>query len=69
MTRALAHLAGAVAILLTSLLWLSLFHAGNADRLVDNLAGAENEYKIVLGAGLLAVILLFVAARDSEVTR
>jgi hypothetical protein len=49
-------------MLLTSLLWLSLLDAGRADRLVDHLAGAENEYKIVLGTALLAVILAFVAA-------
>lgn len=61
MTRAFAHLAGTIAMLLTSLLWLSLIHAGKADRLVDNLVGAENEYKVVLGTGLSAVVLLFVA--------
>jgi hypothetical protein len=35
---------------------------GRADRLADNLAGFRNEYRVVLGAGLLAVILSFVAA-------
>jgi hypothetical protein len=49
-------------MLLTSLLWLSLLDAGKADRVVDNLAGAQNEYKIVLGIALLAVALAFVAA-------
>ncbi|MGZ4816958.1 MAG: hypothetical protein ACXVZV_16210 [Terriglobales bacterium] len=32
------------------------------DRLADNLAGARNEFKVVLGAGLLAVVLALVAA-------
>lgn len=49
-------------MLLTSLLWLSLLNAGRADRFIDNLAGAESEYKIVLGAGLSAVVLVLVAA-------
>lgn len=62
MARAFAHLLGTIAMLLTSLLWLSLLDAGRADRFVDNLAGARNEYMIVLGAGLLAVVLLLVAA-------
>ena len=47
---------------LTSLLWLSLLDAGRADRVVDNLEGAQNEYKVVLGTALLAVALAFVAA-------
>ena len=49
-------------MLLTSLLWLSLLDAGRADRVVDSLVGAHNEYKIVLGTALLAVTLAFVAA-------
>jgi hypothetical protein len=62
MSRALAHLAGTISMLLTTLLWLCLLDAGQADRLVDNLAGFRNEYRVVLGAELLAVILSFVAA-------
>jgi len=62
MARALAHLLGTIGMLLTSLLWLSLLEAGRADRFVDDLAGAKNEYKVVLGAALLAVVFVFVAA-------
>ncbi|HXX01073.1 MAG TPA: hypothetical protein VEJ00_07660 [Candidatus Acidoferrales bacterium] len=62
MARAFAHLAGAIAMLLTSLLWVALLHGGKADRFLDDLAGAQNEYKVVLGTALLAVILAFVAA-------
>jgi hypothetical protein len=62
MSRALAHLAGTISMLLMTLLWLCLLEPGRADRLVNNLAGFRNEYRIVLGAGLLAVILSFVAA-------
>ena len=62
MARVLAHLLGTIAILLTSLLWLSLLDARGADRFVDHLFGAENEYKIVFGTALLAVVLVFVAA-------
>jgi len=62
MSRALAHLAGTISMLLMMLLWLGLLDAGRADRVVDNLAGFRNEYRVVLGAGLLAVILSFVAA-------
>ena len=62
MARAFAHLLGTVAMLLTVLLWLSLLDASMADRLVDNLAGPQNEYKMVLGTGLLAVVFAFVAA-------
>jgi len=49
-------------MLLTTLLWLCLLDASRADRIADNLAGFRNEYRVVLGAGLLAVILSFVAA-------
>ena len=49
-------------MLLTSLLWFSLLDARRADRFIDNLAGAESEYKIVLGAGIFAVVLALVAA-------
>jgi hypothetical protein len=62
MSRALAHLAGTISMLLTTLLWLCLLDAGRADRMAGNLAGFRNEYRVVLGAGLLAVILSFVAA-------
>jgi len=62
MARAIANLFGTIAMLLTVLLWLSLLDAGRADRYVDHLAGAHNEYKIVLGTALLAVVLAFVAA-------
>jgi len=58
----LAYALGAIGLLLTSLLWLSLLDAGRVDRLVDRLAGAQHEYKIVLGTGFLAVALVFVAA-------
>ena len=61
MTRAVAHLLGTIAMLLTVLLWLCLWDARLGDRLVNNLAGARNEYKVVLGAGLLAVILALIA--------
>jgi hypothetical protein len=39
-----------------------LLDAGRAERIADNFAGFRNEYRVVLGAGLLAVILSFVAA-------
>jgi hypothetical protein len=62
MSRALAHLAGTISMVLTALLWLCLLDAGRADRITDNLAGFRNEYRVVLGTGLLAVFLSFVAA-------
>jgi hypothetical protein len=62
MSAALARVAGTISMLLTTLLWLCLLDAGRADRVADNLAGFRNEYRVVLGAGLLAVILSFVAA-------
>jgi len=62
MPRALAHLAGTISMLLTMRLWLSLLDPDKADRIVDNLAGFRNEYRVVLGAGLLAVLLSLVAA-------
>jgi len=46
----------------TSLLWSALLDGRRADRIVDDLAGAQNEYKVVLGTALLAVFLAFVAA-------
>ena len=62
MSRAVAHVAGTISMLLTTLLWLCLLDAGRADGIADNLAGFRNEYRVVLAAGLLAVILSFVAA-------
>ena len=62
MSRAFAHLAGTISMLLTAILWLCLLDPGKADRMVDNLAGFRNEYRVVLGAGLVAVMLSFVAA-------
>jgi hypothetical protein len=61
MPRALAHLAGTISMLLTMLLWLSLLDPEKADRIVNNLAGFRNEYRVVLGAGLLAALLSLVA--------
>lgn len=49
-------------MLLVLLLWLSLLNPHGADRFVDNLAGSQQEYKIVLGAAMLATALAFVAA-------
>ena len=49
-------------MLLTMLLWLSLLSPIRADRLANSLAGSQHEYKIVLGAALLATVLAFVAA-------
>ena len=61
-SRALAHLAGTISMLLTALLWLCLLDAGRADHLADNVAGFRNEYRVVLGAGLVGVVLSLVAA-------
>jgi hypothetical protein len=61
MTRAFAHLFGTIAMLLTSLLWVSLLDASKADRFVNHLAGPQNEYKVILATGFLAVVLAFVA--------
>jgi hypothetical protein len=49
-------------MLLTSLLWLSLLNPPKADHLADSLAGAQHEYKMVLGAALLSIVLSFIAA-------
>ncbi|HXJ90628.1 MAG TPA: hypothetical protein VMS18_27715 [Candidatus Binatia bacterium] len=62
MARTVAHLLGTVGVLLTSLLWLSLLNVSKADRFVNSLSGSQNEYKIVLGAGFLAVVFAFAAA-------
>ncbi len=62
MGRQFFHMLGTAGMLLTMLLWLSLLNPPKADHLVDNLAGAQHEYKIVLGAALLSTVLSFVAA-------
>jgi len=62
MARHLSHLLGTTGMLLIVLLWVSLLNPLRADRLVDSLAGPQHEYKIVLGAALLATVLTFVAA-------
>lgn len=62
MGRQVSHLLGAAGMLLTMLLWVSLLNPARADRLANSLAGAQHEYKIVLGAALLATLLTFVAA-------
>ena len=61
MTRALAHFAGTIALLLTMLLWFSLLDAHRADQVVDNAVGFRNEYRAILGGGLLAVFLSLLA--------
>jgi hypothetical protein len=55
MRRHFSHLLGTIAALISMLLWLSLLNPPGADRFVDNLAGAQHEYKIVLCAALLSV--------------
>jgi hypothetical protein len=62
MGRQVSHLLGAAGMLLTMLLWVSLLSPVRADRLANSLAGSQHEYKIVLGAALLATVLAFVAA-------
>jgi hypothetical protein len=62
MGRQVSHLLGTAGMLLTMLLWLSLLSPIRADRLANSLAGSQHEYKIVLGAALLATVLAFVAA-------
>jgi hypothetical protein len=62
MGRQFSHVLGAVGMLLTLLLWLSLLNPRKADHLVDSLAGSQHEYKIVLGAALLSTVLSFIAA-------
>jgi hypothetical protein len=62
MRRHFSHLLGTIAALISMLLWLSLLNPPGADRFVDNLAGAQHEYKIVLCAALLSVVLSFIAA-------
>jgi hypothetical protein len=58
----ISHLLGTIGMLLIAGLWLGLLNAHRADVFVDRLAGPQHEYKIVLGAGLLATLLAFVAA-------
>ncbi len=62
MGRPISHLLGAFGMLLSMGLWLSLLNPQRADRFVDSLAGPQHEYKIVLGAALLATVFAFVAA-------
>jgi hypothetical protein len=62
MGRHLSHLMGAVGMIVILGLWLSLLHPAGADRFVNRLAGAQHEYKIVLGASLAATGLTFTAA-------
>ena len=62
MGRQLAHLLGAAGMLLTMLLWLSLLNPPRADHLANSLAGSQHEYKVVLGAALLATLFSFVGA-------
>ena len=62
MSRQFSHLAGTVGLLITMLLWLSLLNPPMADRFVDSLAGSQHEYKIVLCAALLSVLLSCIAA-------
>jgi hypothetical protein len=62
MGRQFSHLMGATGMILILLLWLSLLNPAKADRFVDSLAGAQHEYKIVLGAGMLATVLACGAA-------
>jgi hypothetical protein len=62
MGRHFSHLLGTAGMLLIMPLWLSLLNPSRADRLVDSFAGPQHEYKIVLGAALLATVFAFVAA-------
>ena len=62
MGRQLSHLLGAIGMLITVLLWLSLLNPPRADHLANRLAGSQHEYKIVLGAALLAAVLSFTGA-------
>jgi hypothetical protein len=62
MRRPFSHLLGTAGMLLVMLLWISLLNPPKADHLVDNLAGSQHEYKIVLGAAVLSVVLSFIAA-------
>lgn len=62
MGRQFSHLLGVIGMILIVLLWVSLLSPPRADRFVDSLAGAQHEYKIVLGAAFLATVLAFVAA-------
>lgn len=49
-------------MLVTLLLWISLLNPPKADHLANSLAGSQHEYKVVLGAALLSVVLSFIAA-------
>ena len=60
--RPLSHGLGIIGLMLILALWFSLLNPRAADRYIDSLAGSEHEYKIVLGAGLVANLLTFLAA-------
>ena len=62
MERQFSHLMGVIGMILIVMLWVSLLNPPGADRFVNSLAGAQHEYKIVLGAAFLATVLAFVAA-------
>ncbi len=62
MGRQFSHLLGTIGMLVVMLLWLSLLNPPKADRFVNGFAGARHEYKIVLGAALLAALFSLVAA-------
>lgn len=62
MRRQFPHLLGTVGVLLTASLWLALLSPPKVDRFVNSLAGARHEYKIVLGAALLATLFSLIAA-------
>jgi hypothetical protein len=62
MGRQFSHLLGTVGMLLAMLLWLALLNPSKADHLANSLAGPQHEYKIVLGAALLSLVLAFIAA-------
>jgi hypothetical protein len=66
MGRSLFHLMGAAGLIVILGLWLSLLRPASADRFVNSLAGAQHEYKIVLGAALAATALTFAAAVRSS---
>ena len=57
---------GTIGMIAILLLWLSLLNPPRSDRFINSLAGAQHEYKIVLGGALLATALTFVAAVRSS---
>ena len=62
MRAAVANSLGTIGMMVTLALWLSLLRPHLADRIIDGLAGPQHEYKIVLGAAIIATVLAFVAA-------